>query len=137
MSNIFAALGYTEERQVTFAVFQFEGAARSWWNVVSAKWEREDIPWTWTNFVNEFNEKFLPPLIQEQREDAFIRLRQGSLSVTEYEAQFTKLSKFSPDLVATERKRIRRFLQGLNLELHEALAVAQVNTFTEVLDKVQ
>ena len=34
MVDIFAALHYTEERQVTFAVFQLEGAARSWWNVI-------------------------------------------------------------------------------------------------------
>nr|XP_027093620.1 uncharacterized protein LOC113714020 [Coffea arabica] len=33
ISDIFAALNYTEERQVTFATFQFEGAARSWWNL--------------------------------------------------------------------------------------------------------
>nr|XP_027098834.1 uncharacterized protein LOC113718113 [Coffea arabica] len=33
ISDIFAALNYTEERQVTFAAFQFEGAARSWWNL--------------------------------------------------------------------------------------------------------
>ena len=30
MVDIFAALHYTEERQVTFAFFQLEGAARSW-----------------------------------------------------------------------------------------------------------
>ena len=39
MVDIFAALHYTEERHVTFAVFQLEGAARSWWNVIRQKWE--------------------------------------------------------------------------------------------------
>ena len=29
MLDIFAALGYSEERQISFAVFQFEGAART------------------------------------------------------------------------------------------------------------
>ncbi|XP_071905699.1 uncharacterized protein [Coffea arabica] len=33
ISDIFAALNYAEERQVAFATFQFEGAARSWWNL--------------------------------------------------------------------------------------------------------
>nr|XP_027109274.1 uncharacterized protein LOC113729149 [Coffea arabica] len=33
ISDIFAALNYAEERQVTFTAFQFEGAARSWWNL--------------------------------------------------------------------------------------------------------
>ena len=137
MVDIFAALDYTEERQVNFAVFQFEGAARSWWNVVSAKWEREQIPWTWVNFEREFNVKFLPPIIQEKREDDFIKLKQGLLSVAEYEERFTKLFKFAPELVLTERKRIRRFIQGLNVEIQESLAAAQITTFTDALDKAQ
>ncbi|XP_071933835.1 uncharacterized protein [Coffea arabica] len=117
MEDIFAALHYTEERQVTFAVFQLEGAARSWWNVVRVKWEREQTLRTWLNFTREFNEKFLPPLIQEKREDEFIKLGQGTSSVAEYETQFTRLSKFAPELVD--------------------LAAAQIDTFKDVLDKAQ
>ncbi|XP_027171902.1 uncharacterized protein LOC113771525 [Coffea eugenioides] len=33
ISDIFAALNYAEERQVTFAAFEFERDARSWWNL--------------------------------------------------------------------------------------------------------
>ena len=40
MINIFAALNYTEDRQVNFTVFQFKGPVRAWWNVIRAKWER-------------------------------------------------------------------------------------------------
>ena len=43
MVNIFAALNYAEEKQVNFAVFQFKGPARVWWNVIRTKWEREQI----------------------------------------------------------------------------------------------
>ncbi|XP_071932034.1 uncharacterized protein [Coffea arabica] len=135
--NIFDALDYTEERQVTFAVFQLEGAARAWWNVIRNKWERDQTPRIWINFVREFNEKFLPPLVQEKREDDFIKLRQGTLSVAEYETRFTKLSTYAPELVATERKRIRRFIQGLDLEIQDALAAAQVETFSDALEKAQ
>ena len=46
MLDIFAALGYTEEWKIAFAVFQFEEVVRNWWNVIRAKWEREQIPWT-------------------------------------------------------------------------------------------
>ena len=137
MMDIFAALGYPEERQVSFAVFQFEGPARAWWNVIKAKWEREQTPWTWVNFTREFNEKYLPPIVQERREEDFIRLRQGPLSVAEYETQFTKLSRFAPELVLTDRKRIRRFVQGLNVEIQEALAAAQLDTFSQTLEKAQ
>ena len=37
MLDIFAALRYSEERQTSFVVFQFEGAAWAWWNVIKAK----------------------------------------------------------------------------------------------------
>ncbi|XP_027077155.1 uncharacterized protein [Coffea arabica] len=124
MVDIFMALNYTEERQVAFAVFQFERPALAWWNVIRAKWEREHTTWIWVNFMREFNEKYFPPLVQEKREDDFIRLRQGTLSVAEYETQFTKLSKFAPELVLTEQRRMRRFIQGLNLEIKEASAAA-------------
>ena len=93
MINIFAALNYTEERQVNFVVFQVKGPARAWWNVIRVKWERERTIWTWLNFVREFNEKYLPPIVQEKRKDDFIRLRQGGLSVSEYETQFIQIIK--------------------------------------------
>ncbi|XP_027157100.1 uncharacterized protein LOC113758443 [Coffea eugenioides] len=138
MTNILARLVEQQgQGPVQFAVFQFEGPARAWWNVVRAKWEREGTAWTWLNFVRDFNEKYLPPIVQEKREDDFIKLRQGMMSVTEYETQFTKLSKFAPELIATEPRKVRRFIQGLNVELQEALAAAQINTFTEVLEKAQ
>nr|XP_027077740.1 uncharacterized protein LOC113701339 [Coffea arabica] len=137
MTNIFAALDYTEDRRANFAAFQFEGVSRAWWDLIRGKWERTQTPWTWENFTREFNEKFLPPLIQEKREDEFIKLKQGTLSVAEYEGKFTKLSKYAPELVINERRRIRRFVQGLNVEIQEGLAAAQISTFTEVLEKAQ
>ncbi|XP_071933088.1 uncharacterized protein [Coffea arabica] len=135
MIDIFAALRYSEERQVTFTVFQLEGAARSWWNIIRTKWEREQTPRTWTNFVREFNAKYFPPLVQEKKEDEFIRLRQGTQSVAEYESQFTRLSKFAPELILTEQRRARRFLQGLNVEIQKDLAVAQITTFSDAVEK--
>ncbi|XP_027172053.1 uncharacterized protein LOC113771683 [Coffea eugenioides] len=135
MIDIFAALHYSEERQVTFAVFQLEGAARSWWNVIRMKWDREQTPRTWVNFVRDFNAKYFPPLVQEKKEDEFIRLRQGTQSVAEYESQFTRLSKFAPELILTEQRRVRRFIQGLNVEIQKDLAVAQINIFSDAVEK--
>ncbi|XP_071933052.1 uncharacterized protein [Coffea arabica] len=73
--------------------------------------------------------------VADIREDEFIKLKQGTLSVSEYEGKFTKLSKYAPELVTNERKRIRRFVQGLNVEIHEGLAAAQIST--ETLEKAQ
>ncbi|XP_027151966.1 uncharacterized protein LOC113780390 [Coffea eugenioides] len=135
MIDIFAALHYSEERQVTFAIFQLEGTARSWWNVIRMKWNREQTPRTSVNFMRDFNAKYFPPLVQEKKEDEFIRLRQGTQMVAEYKSQFTRLSKFAPELILTEQRRVRRFIQGLNVEIQKDLAVAQINTFSEAVEK--
>ena len=76
-------------------------------------------------------------MIQGKREDEFIKLRQGTSSVADYEERFTKVSRFAPELVATERRRIWLFVQGLNVEIQERLVAAQIPTFTDALEKVQ
>nr|XP_027118605.1 uncharacterized protein LOC113735821 [Coffea arabica] len=87
--------------------------------------------------MRQFNTKYFPPLIQEKKEDEFIRLRQGAQTVAEYESQFTRLSKFAPELIVTEQRRIRRFIQGLNVEIQKDLAVIQLSTFSDAVEKAQ
>nr|XP_027118547.1 uncharacterized protein LOC113735755 [Coffea arabica] len=99
------------------------------------KWDREQTPRTWVNFMRDFNAKYFPPLVQEKKEDEFIRFRQGTQSVAEYESQFTRLSKFAPELILTEQRRVRRFTQGLNVEIQKDLAVAQIHTFSNAVEK--
>ena len=47
-----------------------------------------------------------------------------------------RLSKFAPKLIVTKQRRIRRFVQGLNVEIQKDLAVAQINTFSDAVKKV-
>ncbi|XP_027158299.1 uncharacterized protein LOC113759919 [Coffea eugenioides] len=58
MIDIFAALHYTEERRVTFAVFQLEGTARSWWNGLNVKIQK-DLAVAQINTFSEALEKAL------------------------------------------------------------------------------
>ncbi|XP_027178101.1 uncharacterized protein LOC113777265 [Coffea eugenioides] len=67
----------------------------------------------------------------------YMEERQGAMSVAEYEVQFTKLSRFAPELVATEQRRVRRFVQGLNVEVQEGLAAVRIETFADAVEKAQ
>ena len=87
--------------------------------------------------MREFNVKYFSPLIPEKREDKFIRSCQGTQSIVEYETQFTRLSKFDFELVVTEQKRIRCFVQGLNVEIRKYIAVAQINTIGDAIEKAE
>ncbi|MGV8065619.1 retrotransposon gag family protein, partial [Mycobacterium kansasii] len=69
--------------------------------------------WTWTAFEFRFHEKYYPQTYRHEREDEFLRLRQGGMSVTEYEHRFTELGRFVPTMVVDEKMRMRRFSLGL------------------------
>ncbi|XP_071918701.1 uncharacterized protein [Coffea arabica] len=59
------------------------------------------------------------------------------MSVAEYETNFTKLARYAPDLIATDQRCIRRFVQGLNVEIQEGRATAQINTYSDAVEKAQ
>ena len=61
-------------------------------------------------------------------------MRQKTLTVAQYEVQFTKLSQYAPDMVNTKEKMIKRFLQGLNPEIQRILALAMMDTYAEVVE---
>ena len=73
----------------------------------------------------------------DRKDEEFIGLRQGTLTVAQYEVQFTKLSKYAPEMVNTEEKRKRRFLQGLNIELQRSLVSARIDTYADMVEFAQ
>ena len=47
----------------------------------------------------------------------FLGLRQGSMIVLEYMANFTELARFRDDYVATDMAKVRKFENGLKLSI--------------------
>ncbi|WP_375618991.1 hypothetical protein [Bartonella sp. AC134YNZD] len=50
----------------------------------------------------------MPFSYRYEQEQKFMMLKQGDGSVAAYEAEFTRLSHFSPDLVQTDDSKCRR-----------------------------
>ncbi|XP_071921742.1 uncharacterized protein [Coffea arabica] len=114
------------ERFLKFGPPKFYGGPEP--EVAEGWWERITEIFAALNYTEERKEK---------REDDFIRCKQGAMSVAEYEIQFTKLSRFAPELIATEQRRVRRFVQGLNVELQESLAAVRIDTFADAVERAQ
>ena len=47
----------------------------------------------------------------------FLELKQGTMTVLEYIAKFTKLARFTDDYVATDMAKVRKFKDGLKLSI--------------------
>ncbi|KAK8625987.1 hypothetical protein V6N13_133642 [Hibiscus sabdariffa] len=67
---------------------------------------------TWEFFQSAFRKKYLGTRYAYEKKREFMALVQGSMSVTDYEIQFVRLSQYAPELVPTERDRCDRFSLG-------------------------
>ena len=65
----------------------------------------------------------------------FVRLEQRDLTVAQYEAKFTELSRFTPRLIATEEKKTLKFQDGLKPYLKNKISILKLGVYLEVVDR--
>ena len=55
--------------------------------------------------------------------------------MAQYEAKFTELSCFAPQLIATEEEKILKFQDGLKPYLKNKISILKLNVYSEVVDR--
>ncbi|XP_028117247.1 uncharacterized protein LOC114314916 [Camellia sinensis] len=110
--KIFEVFPCTDAYKVLLATFTLKEGARRWWMLVRD--ENRDL--TWDRFKEMFYEKYFPQCIRDRKISEFEQLKQGAMSVAEYEAKFTELARYAPHMVNTEYKKARKFEGGLHVE---------------------
>ena len=110
------------DQKVVCAVSLLQGAAYDWWKLVLRNPLLSD-PVTWDYFVTEFNMKYVTDDYKESKWKQFLTLRQGKLTVAEYEKEFSCLSKYALESVLTEKFRCRQFEEGLHESIKRYLTV--------------
>ena len=101
------------DQKATCAVSLLQGAVYDWWKLVLRNPLLPD-PVTWDYFVTEFNTKYVSNDYNKSKWKQFLTLRQGELTVAKYEKEFSRLSKYAPESVLTEKFRCRQFEEGLH-----------------------
>src|SRR4051812_41962923 len=128
----FKANAVRKEDYVTFASFQLQGAAGSWYSTY--KENKGDAEITWDEFVADFRATHIPSGLIERKCEEFLALRQGDKSVQEYNLAFVRLARYAPEEVSTEAKRIARFHGGLATDIKYALTLFCSRLFSEFVD---
>ena len=105
----------SDTTRIRQAAFQLEGEAQVWWNW--AKTSRDLEAMTWAEFQELFIGKYFPDTARHAKAQEFLELKQGTMTVMDYVARFTKLSRFADDYVATDMAKVRRFENGLKLSI--------------------
>ncbi|MQL92581.1 hypothetical protein Taro_025205 [Colocasia esculenta] len=96
-------------------------------------WRPRAVDVTWDAFVRLLRAKFVPEHIQDKMEQEFPSLTQGSMTVLEYEARFSELSKSAPHIVEDERRKTKKFVMGLKPSLRTRLVAFDHRTLDEAL----
>ena len=60
-------------------------------------------------------DKFFPASAKHAKAQEFLELKNGSMTMREYVAKFTKLARFRDDYEAIDMAKVRKFEDGLNL----------------------
>ena len=77
---------------------------------------------TWDFFRAAYQRKYIGASYIDAQRKAFLNLVQGNKSVSEYEAEFFRLSRYARGVVGTEQERCVRFEDGLRDELRILIA---------------
>ena len=61
--------------------------------------------------------KYFLATTRHEKAQEFLELKQGTMTMLEYVAKFTKLSRFADDYVATDMAKVRKFKDGMKLSI--------------------
>ena len=63
----------------------------------------------------------------------FINLIQGSMTVAQYEAKFTNLSRFAKAFVSTEEEKAKQFMRGLRPSIRNKIAGNLIKVYSTMV----
>ena len=115
------------------AAYMLQGPAAIWWESLkrSTFADYEDVDWAM--FLEAFQEKYFPQHVRDAKEAKFLTLEQGQRSVADYEAKFSELGRYAPQIWTDERRRTRKFVKGLRGPVRRYVATQDPSTFATAL----
>ncbi|KAA3461340.1 Gag-Pol polyprotein [Gossypium australe] len=125
--RVFDELSCTPEECMKCVVSLLRDFVYQWWNTLVSVVPREKI--TLEFFQEEFRKKYISSRFIDQKRKEFLELKQGRMTVTEYEREFVRLSKYAQECVSTEAIMCKWFEDGLNEDIRLFVGVLELKEF--------
>ncbi|XP_065881830.1 uncharacterized protein [Euphorbia lathyris] len=120
--RVLTRLKCTLEQRLDYIVSLLKKHVITWWESIERVVVAPRVL-TYEDFKKEFADRYMPRVYRDEKKVEFYNLKQGNMTVAEYELRFAEVSKYALDAVATEEDKCYRFEQGLRLEIQKFLAV--------------
>ncbi|XP_047322565.1 uncharacterized protein LOC124926395 [Impatiens glandulifera] len=137
LEKFFDVLKCDDAEKVRFTIFQLQGNASDWWELEKQTYERDTSTLSWDTFKKAFYNTYFPKSLRQEKEMEFINLKQGNMTVAEYQARFVELEKFAQSWMGSETTKARKFEMGLSPHIRQVVVPFELNTFIEVVDKAR
>ena len=102
----------TAEEKLECATSLLHDEAYQWWVSVTRTAPSKRV--TWEFFLDEFKKHYVGCIYLNNMRQEFHNLKQRQMNVTEYQREFTRLSKYAPEILVSEEEKCRRFEDDLN-----------------------
>ncbi|WOH15373.1 hypothetical protein DCAR_0934911 [Daucus carota subsp. sativus] len=129
--RVFNMMHCGDEEKFDYAVSLLQDDAYDWWETVPDS-DAQPPKLTWDDFQREFKDKYMPEIYRDEKQREFLNLKQGNMTVAEYEVKFTQLSRYASSMVATERDKCRRFEEGLKYEIRSKITIGELRSYTDL-----
>ncbi|KAK8931429.1 hypothetical protein KSP39_PZI016937 [Platanthera zijinensis] len=111
---------------VSLAATLLEGYARQWWRSILQTTYRNrcltDV--SWRSFSTLMMEHYISSSDRTELQERFLHLRQGTMTVTEYQREFSHLARYAGIMAIEDENRAKRFFQGRNDSIRQPLMTA-------------
>ncbi|TYJ97663.1 gag protease polyprotein [Cucumis melo var. makuwa] len=105
------------------AIFFLEDSGTAWWETAERMLGGDVSKITWEQFKESFYAKFFSTNVKHAKQQEFLNLEQGDMTVEQYDAEFDMLSRFAPDVGIVRALRPATHADALcialDLSLHE------------------
>ncbi|XP_056173048.1 uncharacterized protein LOC130139649 [Syzygium oleosum] len=91
----------------------------------------------WEKFVEAFYEKYFSDCVKDQKIAEFIQLCQNNMTVDQYEAKFSELSRFAPRMVENREDKTKRFLNRLRPDIRGQLVPFDIRDYNVLYRRAQ
>ncbi|XP_010666250.2 uncharacterized protein LOC104883423 [Beta vulgaris subsp. vulgaris] len=128
MEKMFAATGCPAAEMVPIGTYYLKMEADNWWSTIRASCMATP-DFGWAQFVAKLKERFYPDELRWQKQEEFLLLSQGTLSIQEYTDKFTELSHFATTIVPTEAERVKRYIKRMDPKVRTYVMSSGASTF--------
>lgn len=84
---------------------------------------------SWERFKKEFDDRYFPTIMRQQKSKEFANLVHGSMMVEYYVVKFMELGRFSPHLISMKSIRTEHFLDRLQMRIKVSIACLEIKDF--------